>query len=856
MLLPSGVLCLPFPPPRVQSEERRSIAALDSERSEARRVIGEHSEVQAQRLMGLWDSEAEAVAAAVAAEFEPQLRAIARDSDAAISDSTAVVRGIARQIAAFLATRASSEYSAHLAPAVARLEAQRANHARVAPRLMTIRAQVLKALQRVREGRDGDGTSGPHGGGGEDLRPLIEPFPLLVDALPNAAPNSGVAAAAAAIAAAASAAERAIPGSPTSAASAAAAAAAVAAAAAAVPAAVRPPADVYAKLEEQDAASVSLPVPAARRELHALLQRVVSRWLGLPGSDPEDACEALRDSQQAVTGAARPPMKLPRGEAGLPFSVFGRGGGGAGGGGGGAGSAARMAAGIEEIMRAASMAPDAAGLSGSGDGEAGGMGGGSDGSGSGSGAIPLSSFGDVGGPRVVDVAREYRREAERVLASEQIASAEAKLGQLLQDRRRAEASLTSVRHRRGSSADVRSALEATRAQIALEPEIRQLETWLAEASALYRERFGATAALNQDGLGGIGIGLDGDGGDDGSGSGGSGGNGSGGGRGGMRSRPLDLEPPVVPLPPPAEEALGLPLASSAAAAAAAAGYYVPASPAALAASARSTIGAHTPSAAASASPASTARSRLATASPARPGAEQPTAATFARVLDSELLVAARQQERERERADAAEAAAAAARVEHRSHHAGRDHAHDDDRHERSHGHGHGPSRPRRASGGSGGSGSGGGGSGGGHRSHSSSQGGHGSARAHAGGSTGTGTSGSGGRAGHHGHGHSHGHGHGSNSERRSSLGSGTSSAARRGEGSGGRRHHDDRHERPGGGRHHDDRHGHGHGHHESSRSHHHDHHHDGGSDAGSSRDDTIAELLRQARFVAQQPPTA
>lgn len=818
----------------VQSEERRSIATLDAERSEARRVIGEHSEVQAQRLMGLWDSEAEAVATAVAAEFEPQLRAIARDSDAALSDSTAVVRGIARQIAAFLASKASAEYGAHLAPAVARLEAQRANHARVAPRLLTIRAQVLKALQRVREGRDGDGSSGPGGGGGEDLRPLIEPFPLLAEALPNAAPNSGVAAAAAAIAAAASAAERARPGSPSSAASAATAAAAVAAAAAAAPAAVRPPADVYAKLEEQDAASVSLPVPAARRELHSLLQRVVSRWLALPASEPEDACEALRDSQQAVTGAARPPMKLPRGEAGLPFTVFGR-----SGGSGGAGSAARMAAGIEEIMRAASA--DGIGSGAAGD------------SGTGGGSIPLTSFGDVGGPRVVDVAREYRREAERVLASEQIAAAEAKLGQLLQDRRRAEASLTSVRHRRGSSADVRSALEATRAQIALEPEIRQLEAWLAEASALYRERFGATAALNQAGdADGMGIGIDphGDGDDGSSGMGGGGSGGGGSGRGGMRSRPLDLEPPSVPMPAPAEEALGLAFAPAASAAAAVYGSWQAtagagsgsgagagasssyASPSVLTAAASS--GGHTPSAAAAAAtassassaatPASTARSRFASASPARPGgSEQPTAATFARVLDSELLVAARQQERERERerADAAEAAAAAAarQQEHRSHHGDRhhegshrEHRHHDGHHHDGHHHdghhhdGH-HRRSRRASGGSGGSGSGSG-TGSGRHSHSSRHG-HASHTSHASRERGTEPR------------------HGSG-ERRASVGS-RASSSRRGGGGGEGSRSGAAEDRPR--RHHDDR----------------------GSDAGSSRDDTIAELLRQARFDAQQP---
>jgi hypothetical protein len=378
-------------------------------KSAAQRALAEQEAQHEELLQAAWESQRESVAAAVAAELAPARAALAAEAERELAAQSAFARDAARRLAQSLAAQARAEYSAHLEPALRQLEAQRASHAVVAPHLAALRAQCVQALLALRAGREPS----------VDLRPLVAPFPLLAEAaaaaVDAAAPGGGAAR-----------------GAPPPA----------------------PPVDVCALLEEQDAASLRLTVPAARDELARLVGSVLQRWLELPGSTVDECVQMLRSSQEAAAGAPRPP--------GAP---------------------------------APPPAPHA------------------------------------GGRAPPDLAAEYRREAERLLAADRIAAAEAALGDYLQDKRLADATLQALRHTAASAADVQAALGTAREHAALAPQVHDLQAWLADAYDLVRARRLAPKddAAGADAAGGV---------------------------GGVATSLApgvldDLEPPQVPLPLPA-----------------------------------------------------------------------------------------------------------------------------------------------------------------------------------------------------------------------------------------------------------------------------------------------------------------
>jgi hypothetical protein len=538
-----------------EAQERSTLQALEAERNDARRVIGEHSDKYAQRLVSVWDQEGASAASSVATEFEPELLAIASQAESELAESTTLVRSIARQLAGYLSSLSNanellsfSENGGQLPPhsphgsandrylqqfeAIARLESQRANHAKVAPRLMAIRAQCLNVLEDLRQGKGGVSkmmlkmvAGEPEEGGTEaDFRPLIAPFPLMSEALVNASPSAGLSSLSSSSGGRQGGLQAFGAGL------------------------VAPPHDVYAKLEQQDASSLGMQPVEARLEVARLTEKVITRLMAVaeinsatpsfeddqnsePGNDqlalyaraePHEAAngtagssdngeeeglrlitDALRDSQQAVTAVSRPPLPI-----------------GANAGGSNA---------LTPRRRGGSPTHQHHDNNSSNFG--------------------LITKGDLGA--------QYRLEAERLEAREKIHQAETALADLLREKSHAESALLSSRSKRESSADVQQALEATRYQLSKgSKDIEILRDWLSQALQAYRAKFGSHYH-HQDGSDGHFVEDSGDGS-----SGGSaatlrsllgygstaGADGSTGGSAASNGRPGEDEPPLVATP--------------------------------------------------------------------------------------------------------------------------------------------------------------------------------------------------------------------------------------------------------------------------------------------------------------------
>lgn len=257
--LPTPIYFSPHP----QAQDEATLKELEAKRDDARRTIAETSEAHARRVMAVWDEQTAAAIQETEARFDGEADAVKDEARLGIAEYLSRARAKAHNLAVDLAKLTTQEYTAVVAPMLNKLENARSAHAAVASQLATARERLMALLQDVRNGADP----------GTDLATFAEAFPLLDGARAADGTADGAA----------------VGGGSRS---------GMAALLAGLP-----EFNVDAALEARDAASLNLTLPAAKHELHALMDKTVARWEKMPGADVDEVLDFLRQTQERVAGA-------------------------------------------------------------------------------------------------------------------------------------------------------------------------------------------------------------------------------------------------------------------------------------------------------------------------------------------------------------------------------------------------------------------------------------------------------------------------------------------------------------------------------------------------------------------------